>query len=428
MLGWGRAALAAALAGAMVGFVGGAAAQDGGEVTPVPESDPAWYLFEEATSALESGRKDEARRLLRALVAGFPTHPAGQRGAALLASLGDAEASPAVEVATPPPAYADDLAAPPPDTPVPAAPGAPPAVAPPPSPLLAPPQPAPPEPPPEHRRARPPPETPQNGNRIELVVFQTVNGFALGIESCFIVDCDQDRQFFGAYLLGAAVGFGLSFGLTTDGVRPGTSASLNTGFVLGLWHAGALVAITQPDETAQRAGALMAGQLAGVGIGALLDAAFEPTEGRVLMARAGGLWTSAFTGLLVGALGPDVERSALFASMLIAGDLAFILAGTAGYDALQMSRSRVLITSLIGMAGSAIGMSLAYAFGDSSGSGPDDLRPVWGTGAAGMLAGLILGAVLTSGRKERIAGEGPPPTFAVTPTEGGVVARLGLRF
>lgn len=314
------------------------------------------------------------------------------------------------------------LAAPPPDTPVPAPPGARPV---PPTyeapRVAAVPVAAPETPPPVEEPTSP--ETPLPANRIELVAFQAANGFALGIETCVLLDCFEDREFFGAGLLGAAAGFGLGFALTTGGVRPGTSASLNTGFVLGLWHAGAIVGMVGPLSGEAMAGALMLGQVGGIGLGALLDATLRPTEGRVLMARAASLWSSALTGMVIGALPGGVDQGTVFGAMLAVGDLAFVLAGTAGWDALRMSRRRVLITSALGLAGTGTGMALGFAFAESP-----DVGVTLGVGAGGMLVGLALGLFLTRDRVEEVVGDGFAPSFAVTPTPGGAMVRFGGGF
>ena len=117
-----------------------------------------------------------------------------------------------------------------------------------------------------------------------------------GVDVCLMTGCDTARETVGFLMLGTAIGFGGSLLASRDGVTPGTTALVNSGTTYGALNGGLLAAALDADADDEVGAALLAGQLVGTGVGALLASRFSPPAARSrspppCRARwAGGRW------------------------------------------------------------------------------------------------------------------------------------------
>jgi len=264
-------------------------------------ADDVWRTYDAAFQALLAGRRDEALRMLAEVAAAGPTHPASRRAAELLALR---------------------AAAPPTDEP---------------------------------ERARP--EGPTRAARAELASFQTFHGIAVGLEVCLLVDCQSATGGIALLAVGGGVGLALSLGAAPQGIRPGTTASLDAGVEWGAWNAIA-IGVANDSRSQAFAGTLLVGQGLGLGVGAALSAIARPTAGQVSLANTVGLWSGLITLFARGADEFSGSRQSIMLSLLAASDVG--LAGGALLAArFPVSRGHALLIDAGGAAGalSALGVT-----------------------------------------------------------------------
>jgi hypothetical protein len=374
-----------------------------------PHRGPWTYHFRASHAELilaPDGKRDRARQLLRGIVKRHPDHPAADRARRMLERMKGGDAP-------------DGLTSPretPPSSPASAEPPSEPASE------------SPPEDPQDRTLEEHLEETEPTGlARAELAVFQTLHGAGVGAEMCAFADCDSARSWALVSLLGAGAGLGLSLGLTLDGVYPGQAAAINAGTRWGLWNAVAIAGTTNlfdvDDSGAFRrrlTGALLAGQLAGLGAGLGLWYGFEPTAGDVSLATSTGWWSSILGVFVWGMTEFEGDARTLFPTFLALSDVG-LLAGALLTRVSPMSRGRVLLIDLGGAVGAGVGMGLDVLIegGDFS------LEGFFGSATAGALVGLGLSYWLT--RNWDVPD--PPADVTVAPIRGGAMAqvRMSLR-
>lgn len=235
-------------------------------------------------------------------------------------------------------------------------------------------------------------EQPSGLARGELVVTQTLHGIALGVELCFVIDCNDSRMAVGTVLVTAAAGLTFSLLLNRDtGMYPGHTAALNSGTYWGAWHGLAGAMILELDEDAT-AGMMAVSQIAGLGVGHLIYTLMSPSSGDVSMATSGGVWMGAWAVMVNGLTEFKGSTPAIFTSLLLASDAGLVISAllTEHYP---MTRGRSLIIDASGIAGTLLGIGFpVLIMGDDV-----DSQFVFGSALVGSMLGLGLGIGLTHG-------------------------------
>jgi len=197
------------------------------------------------------------------------------------------------------------------------------------------------------------PESPTTFARAELISWQTINGLMAGVDVCLMTECDTARETVGFLMLGTAIGFGGSLLASRDGVTPGTTALVNSGTTYGALNGGLLAAALDADDDGEVGAALLAGQLVGTGVGALLASRFEPTGGQVALATTVGSWAGGAM-VLVNRIADTEDHGKLFGSIMAAMNVGLI-GGAFLADGVEISRGRVLLINTGGSLGLLLG-------------------------------------------------------------------------
>ncbi len=258
---------------------------------------------------------------------------------------------------------------------------------------------------------------PTSLSRAEFIVFQTLHGIAVGSEICVIGQCDDERVWGGALLLGGGLGFTVSFLATQNGISPGHSEALNQGMLWGAWHGGALAGASQPSDAEVTAGLFLGGQLIGLGLGELAWRTTRASMGDISLASSTGFWAGALTLFIHAATEFEAKEKPIFLSILAASD-AGLLAGALLADRFPMTRGRVLVIDGGGIIGSLLGMGVDLLIQ----GGSVEPAPLFTAASIGMVAGLGLTAFWT--RNWNVPEL--PVSLALLPTEGGAILSLGL--
>ncbi len=333
-----------------------------------PTADhPAWVAYHQAFVALAAGRRAECVEQLRHLEQTYASHPLAARATALLQQLttrssderGDERALAATPVA---PGEGRDG----------------------PATALA---------------------------RAEFVVAQTIHGVGLGLELCLLAECDDSRAVGASMIAGGGVGLGLSLLLTGDGITPGHAALLNAGTAWGAASGFFLSGVINPtsDEARVIPATMIAGQLAGLGLGHLIWRGTHASAGDVAVATSGGLWLD-FVTLMV-AFSADLDTEPTFGALL-ASTVVGLGAGALIADQYPMSRGRVLVID----GGAAVGALVGVGAGLIIQS--DDDAPYFLLPAIGAVGGLALTTYLTR-NWDRSDNDLPQVAFGLSPWQGG---------
>lgn len=342
-------------------------AAPGGE--PVADH-PAWTAYHQAFLALSAGRRTECLEQLRHLQQTYATHPLAARATALLREL-TATGSAREDGERPTSVIA-------------AIPG----------------------------EGRDGPAT--SLSRAEFVVAQTIHGVGLGLELCLMAECDDSRAVGASMIAGGGVGLGLSLLLTGDGITPGHAALLNAGTAWGAASGFFFSGVINPttDEARVIPASMIAGQLAGLGLGHLIWRGTHASAGDVAIATSGGLWLDFVTLMVVGAtFDGDLEPEAAFGALL-ASTAVGLGAGALIADQYPMSRGRVLIID----GGAAVGALVGVGAGLIIQS--DESAPYFVLPAIGAVGGLALTTYLTR-NWDRDDNDLPQVAFGLSPWQGG---------
>ena len=255
--------------------------------------------------------------------------------------------------------------------------------------------------------------------RGELVTTQTLHGIILGVELCAVLECLDARTIVSASLLGGAAGLTGSLLYSPDGVRPGQTAAINSGTVMGAWTLFSMsLAFELTDNASGLTGLLMLGQVAGTVAGGLAYEYFQPSAGDVSLVNSATIWSSALTGLFLGVA--DVDRTTTIWTNLFV--ISHLSAATMAYFAkdLAMSRGRVLLIDGSAVLGGLVGAAAVVLTVGETASG----EAVQMSTALGITAGLALGTYLT--RNFDIPD--PGVSMALLPAEGGGLLTVGAQF
>ena len=336
-----------------------------------PTADhPAWAAYHQAFLALSAGRRAECVEQLRHLEQTYASHPLAARATALLqqltASTSDERRDERTLVATP------------------IAPG----------------------------EGRDGPAT--SLSRAEFVVAQTIHGVGLGLELCLLAECDDSRAVGASMIAGGGVGLGLSLLLTGDGITPGHAAMLNAGTAWGAASGFFLSGAINPSSGEARVipATMIAGQLAGMGLGHLIWRGTHASAGDVAIATSGGLWLDFVTLMVVGAtFDGDLEPEAAFGALL-ASTVVGLGAGALIADQYPMSRGRVLVIDGGAAVGALVGVGAGLIIQ------ADDTAPYFLLPAIGAVGGLALTTYLTR-NWDRSDNDLPQVAFGLSPWQGG---------
>ncbi len=269
--------------------------------------------------------------------------------------------------------------------------------------------------------------TPTPGARTELMLFQTAHGVLLGSELCLAFDCDGITEWSAMIGLGGGLGLLSSYALSRDGVTPGRSMMLNSGFLWGLWHGAAIqgaldAEFLDPDAdrfaSGQFSAGLIAGQLGGMGLAYALDELLEPTAADVSTANTVGLWSGLLAFAAQGAVRFPGSDEATWLVTLIASDLGAVGGGLlARYY--PMSRSRALVLNAGGLLGAVVGVGTQTIWQD-----PElEDRSLYLAGGIGAAVGLGVAVWLTQEWDWEVPGR-----LSVVPTTGGAYAGFSMDF
>ena len=228
-------------------------------------------------------------------------------------------------------------------------------------------------------------EAPNNGSRAELVLFQTLNGIAVGLEACALgANSCSSQAIAGATILGGAAGAGLSLLYSSGGVTAGQALAVDSGTGWGAWHAGAAWLLSGANSGQGLAVMLMLGQVGGAVAGHFAWSGLNLSSGDMSLMNSAGLYATAVVALTSIALDARWPGQTWAAALLVAGD-AGLVGGYFLSRAYPMSRGRTLVMDAGGLLGGLLGAGVSFLF---------NLSPAGG-GLVGGLGGVALAGYLT---------------------------------
>jgi hypothetical protein len=263
-------------------------------------------------------------------------------------------------------------------------------------------------------------ETKSSGARAELVVLETLNGLGVGVEVCILAECGNARPWAAALMLGTGAGIAGSLLLTSGGITSGQGQLVETGTLWGFWNGIAIAGVADfydRDSATPATATVLAGQLGGTLIGAGLTQVIHPTGGQVALAGAVGFWTGVEAALILGAADTSMSAQAVFGVLLASSD-AGLLGGAFLADRYPMSRGRVLLIDVGGLAGGLAGGGIAILIGgDHVGQTVGFTSEIIGT-----VTGLAIATLLTRNWDP----PAPAAHVMLVPTRGGVMGSLSM--
>jgi hypothetical protein len=272
---------------------------------------------------------------------------------------------------------------------------------------------------------------PIRSGRVELVIASMVFGGAAGplLVASVVGPCPANTSCFAnsgtgllVYLLSAGAGLGAgflgSFLSTRDGIKVGYSSLMIGSAVWGTSIATGL-SLGLDIKTNFVYGLAIAGSGIGMTAGFLIARKLDISAGDAALVNTGGGWGTA-TGVL---LAQSIFRNpsgSQFGWFMLGGTTAGLLTGSLLSWKLELSRGRVGLIDVGGLAGTGLGFALGYVIGYNSKS-EDDIQTGARYALGGMALGLLAGAVLTRKYKGDL-----PPVEALLRREGGGRWAFGL--
>jgi len=268
----------------------------------------------------------------------------------------------------------------------------------------------------------------ETGGRVELQVWSTLYGAWLGIAAPLIADANGPEPYGAGLLLGAPAGFFLSrLFARSRSLSEGQARAITWGGTFGTWQGVGWAEVldlaedrrefcSEPDgfcfeeadtDGSKLAAAAVVGGLTGIAAGTWLSR--KPiSRGLATTVHFGSLW-GAWFGVAVGILA-DSQDDDLLTAALVGGDAGLI--GTALLaPRWRLSRTRARLISIAGVIGGLAGVGTALL------ANVDDEDSAVGLAFGGSVAGLALGAALTSDRPPEQDGGGGDP-------DGGALLRF----
>lgn len=254
-------------------------------------------------------------------------------------------------------------------------------------------------------RAAMPADRGARSGRVELQVWSTLYGAALGLAIPQMFDADAAEIYGIGLLLGAPAGFLLSRAYARQyQITEGQARAITFGGTWGAWQGlgwAAALEIGEDEIGNDNSYVDMAvlGSVAGIAVGAILARKPIPT-GLATTVNFGALWGTWF-GVAAGVL-TNQENNLLEAS-LIGGNAGLVATAVLAPD-WQMSRNRARLISVGGLLGGIAGAGLLLIIQ------PDDEKVAILFPLAGSIAGLAAGASATRDhdRGGAAPGEGEP--------------------
>jgi hypothetical protein len=331
--------------------------------SPDPRDDRGWSLYHDAFSALLRGERIRARKLAQSLSHDFPGHPA-----LTLVQQSELLGGPGGLIDRP-------------------------------------------------RGLQP--ERPSRGARAELALFQTLHGMYVGVEVCILLGCEDGAAVMGLALAGAATGAAVSLN-SLENLTSGQRALLNSGTAWGVVNGALLAIATEPDDAKTVVGTLLAGQAAGLALGASLFAA-KPTAGQVGLVNSAGQWAGVVTGLAVSSFEKTSDKDTATA-MLVAVDVGLVAGAYFASKATQVTRAQTLLIDAGGIVGTVAGGSLGVIL-----SGNFDDPSTRRLAAAGAIVGVGAAYYLTRNWTRSNDDTGSLRAFIAPPEKGqGALAGVGM--
>ncbi len=224
------------------------------------------------------------------------------------------------------------------------------------------------------------------------------------------------------YLLSSAAGIGAgflgSFLATRDGVKVGMSSLMIGGAAWGTALATSL-SLGLDVPTRYVYSLAIAGSGIGMSAGFLIARKLDISAGDAALVNSGGTWGTATGALLAQAIIRS-PSSSQFGWFILGGTSAGLLTGSLLAWKLEVSRGRVGLIDVGGLAGTGLGFALGYVIGVNSQS-EDNLQTGARYALGGMALGLLAGAVMTRKYKSDV-----PPVEALLRRDGDGRWALGL--
>jgi hypothetical protein len=222
--------------------------------------------------------------------------------------------------------------------------------------------------------------------RVELQVWSTLYGAALGLALPQMLGADGAEAYGVGLLVGAPAGFLLSRAYArSHQLTEGQARAITFGGTWGAWQGlGWSLALDEDGGDDAWVDMAVAGSVAGIAVGAILARKPIPT-GLATTVNFGALWGTWF-GVATGVL---LDRDdVLLEASLIGGD-AGLLATAILAPHWQMSRNRARLVSVAGLLGGIAGAGVLLI------AQPDDEKVAILFPLAGSIAGLTVGAITT---------------------------------
>ena len=267
---------------------------------------------------------------------------------------------------------------------------------------------------------------PIRSGRTELVIGAMVFGGAAGplLVASVLGDSSFGNSGLGlaVYLLssGAGIGAGFlgSFLSTRDGIKVGYSSLMIGSAVWGTSFATSLsLGLNVPARFVY--GIAIAGSGIGMTAGFLIARKTDISAGDAALVNCGGTWGTATGALLAQAIFRSPSASQ-FGWFMLGGTTAGVLTGSLLAWKLELSRGRVGLIDVGGLAGTGLGFALGYVIGVNAQS-EDNIQTGARYALGGMALGLLAGAVLTRKFKPDL-----PPVEALLRRDGAGRWAFGL--
>jgi hypothetical protein len=232
-----------------------------------------------------------------------------------------------------------------------------------------------------------PPDRGARSGRVELQVWSTLYGAALGIALPYIFDADAAEVYGIGLLLGAPAGFLLSRAYARERqLTEGQARAITFGGTWGAWQGlgwALALEVGEDDIGSDESYVDLAvlGSVAGIAVGAILARKPIPT-GLATTVNFGALWGTWF-GVAAGVLA-DQQDGVLEASLI--GGNAGLIATAVLAPRWQLSRNRARLISVGGLLGGIAGAGLLLIIQ------PNDEKVAILFPLAGSIAGLTVGA------------------------------------
>lgn len=274
------------------------------DATAQPQ-DPAWIMYQSAFADCAAGRTKQCKQTLRSIQRDHPQHPAATMATRSLDDLSQLSTEDAVK---------------------------------------------------KMRQRGPSGEEYTLAARAELISYQTIHGAFVGGELCAFADCGE-RTFIASIMVGAGLGFGLSYLGTQEGITAGRALALNSGVSWGAWS-GLMLNSTLSISDDKFWLTMLGAQGLGMGVGYLYSLGLTPTGGQVALTNSGGLWTMVASLLMYGIASDSIELDNLSTVALLTSNLGLLAGGVLGHY-FPISRSRVSIIDSATLLGGLTGLGTA---------------------------------------------------------------------